>query len=378
MPERFGFEMLQLLGDRDDLHRRLVEITVGTLPWRDPSKISGTTGRILEESLGLPGFSTPAFDVALAITALPSPVDALWLHDILARPAMSDRDGFWCGYLHQSFEEGRGPAEKLIRIAFRVDPTKIPVEVAERWALVLVWFCAAADRRVRDHATKALVRITEPCPSIWARLLSKLSEIDDEYVVERGLAAGYGVLLRTRDPEAEALVAGAAHRLVFADSSRFQNALIRDHARSILELAAEDGALPPGIVESSYMPPYESGWPLRAPSAEEIDLYKDSHNKLPRLYRSCLHDDFNHYLLSRLLEYHHAMGRPEMGRWIFNEVLEMGYGREMLGDYDGYMIYKYGSGRGRPSWAERIGKKYQWIALARLAALSLRSCEAEA
>jgi len=65
----------------------------------------------------------------------------------------------------------------------------------------------------------------------------------------------------------------------------------------------------------------------------------------------------------------HAVSRKEMGRWILEHIVsDLGYGGEVLASYDGYMLYTHGGGRGRPGWAERIGKKYQWIALSRLAA----------
>lgn len=45
---------------------------------------------------------------------------------------------------------------------------------------------------------------------------------------------------------------------------------------------------------------------------------------------------------------------------------DLSYNINFHGKFDTYLIYKYGPGRGRPFWAERIGKKYQWIALYRL------------
>ena len=61
--------------------------------------------------------------------------------------------------------------------------------------------------------------------------------------------------------------------------------------------------------------------------------------------------------------------RKGMGQWILNHVVQnLGYEGDVLVSYDQHMMYKYGSGRGRPGWAERIGKKYQMIALGRLTA----------
>ncbi|HKM51894.1 MAG TPA: hypothetical protein VJY33_00715 [Isosphaeraceae bacterium] len=185
----------------------------------------------------------------------------------------------------------------------------------------------------------------------------------------RCLCAAYGTLLRARDSEAERAVSASVYEAVFADPLAFQNALIRDHARCILELAGHDGVLPGGIDLAAVRAPLKSEWPLEIPSEEEVERYRASRWDYPRLHTSCLHDDFFTYILSRLESYQHALPRTAMGRWVLHHVVdEMGYGGEALASYDKYMIHYHGGGRGRPVWAERIGKKYQWIALARLAA----------
>ena len=45
----------------------------------------------------------------------------------------------------------------------------------------------------------------------------------------------------------------------------------------------------------------------------------------------------------------------------------MGYLASSCGDYDSYMLGQYGGGRGRVGWAEKIAKKYLWIAMNQLA-----------
>ncbi|MGW4048567.1 hypothetical protein [Streptomyces sp. NPDC004721] len=51
------------------------------------------------------------------------------------------------------------------------------------------------------------------------------------------------------------------------------------------------------------------------------------------------------------------------------KIQELGFDGTAFDDYDQRMTVQFGSGRDRPLWAERLGKKYQWIALAYLAAL---------
>ena len=366
LPERFGVELPDCI-QNDDLRDDLMKATVEGLLWRDPHFMTERTCEIVQRSLRFDGFADTVFNVALSIGPLESAADALWLHQVLAGRSMAGRDLFWCGYLHQQYEK-QGPVEKLIQAAFRVEVERVPRFVVRRWGTLLLWFCAAADRRVRDHATKALVRITEPDPALWKELIEQFITVNDEFIIERCLAAAYGTLLRGRDQSAERLIAGVVFDEVFKDSSRFQNALIRDYARSILELAAHDNVLPEGIAEADYMPPYKSEWPLYIPEADELEQWLDWHETVRLLHWSCCFGDFKRYTLNRLTGYDDTLDANRMGRWIFQHVLDLGYLNPKFANYDGYMVNKYGGGRGKPKWAERIGKKYQWIALARLAA----------
>ncbi len=284
LPERFGVELPDSVSNTSVRHD-LIRNTVLAIPWRDPSRITKRTAEILRYALSLHDFAPAAFDAALAVCTYSSPTDAFWLHDVLAVKPMPQRDAFWCSYLHLCYEEHR-PVEKLLRAAVEIDVDQVPVEIVERWATALLWFCAAPDRRIRDQATRVLVRITEPSPGLWSQLIERFGKVDDEYIVERCLAAAYGTLLRVRDPASEMAVAAAVFREVFVDSSRFQNATIRDYARSILELADYDEALPAGISRSDFMPPYTSEWPLDIPETEAIEQYRESNWGMVRLYHS--------------------------------------------------------------------------------------------
>jgi len=64
----------------------------------------------------------------------------------------------------------------------------------------------------------------------------------------------------------------------------------------------------------------------------------------------------------------HHISKPEIGSWIVKNVAErlrLPNGR--VDNYDMHMVSFGGGGRSKPVWAERIGKKHQWIALYQLA-----------
>ena len=64
-------------------------------------------------------------------------------------------------------------------------------------------------------------------------------------------------------------------------------------------------------------------------------------------------------------------------RWILEEIRRQGFD-DRFDKYDGCMLHHHGGGRGRPMWAERVGKKYQWIALYRLVGLVEDNVQLEA
>lgn len=346
----------------------ILEAIISALPWRDPEHITCQTQPIAIEALTTERLAYKTFDNLLLIATQETSVDALWLHCWLVQQTMPRRDAFLCGYLHDRIDKPSA-VERLLRAPFEVKTKQLPEPILRRWATLLLWFCSAADRRVRDRATKGLVAITEARPTIWVALIEQFCSVDDEYVVERCLCAAYGTLLRTRDVDAERDAAEVAYLAIFAESTRFQNVIIRDYAKSIIELAVFDKVLSEVIQLDRVRPPYQSEWPLVVPTQEELEHFKNETQDYPKLYWSCLQDDFAQYTLLRLDKYKRAHSRDEMGRWILNHVVEdMSYGGQGLTSYDQYMMYKFGGGRGRPGWAERIGKKYQWIAFNRLAA----------
>ena len=54
------------------------------------------------------------------------------------------------------------------------------------WRVQLLgWLVTTTDRRVRDHATKAIVSIGERAPAALAQGLTRFHGVNDPYVIER-------------------------------------------------------------------------------------------------------------------------------------------------------------------------------------------------
>jgi hypothetical protein len=357
-----GLELPDLI-DNKSVRAEVLKITVKSFPWRDPGSFSASSTSLLSESFGLRNFLVEAMDAAVSVSWQPSAVDALWIDLLLKQRPMARRDAWWCGYLHQGYESG-GPVKRLIEAAIQIELDQVDTDIAERWATILLWFTAAADRRVKDRATRAVMALLIARPEVIPNVLTRFIASDDDEVRERSLLCCYGTLIVSRNVDLIKTIANLTYKALRRDPTAFDNALIRDHIRSIVEFSRELNVLPVGCDPEFTIRPLNSEWPLRLPSDEEVKHWE----RLPKLARSCLDDDFYVYSMGCLGGWEHSFSKKDMGKWILQRVArEFAYEGSGCEKYDSYMLGKYGGGRGKPTWAERIGKKYQWVAMYQLA-----------
>lgn len=365
IPEQFaqGTELPDLF-EEGPIHSAVSKITVSSYLWRDPSSFTNVSQATLRKTLGMPGYATAAMDAALLISCQPSVIDANWLHSTLVRRSMAIRDAFWCAYLHKSYEES-GPVFRLIKAVAELPVNQTPRSAADRWTTILLWFTAAADRRVKDYAFRAAVALLRIHKQLVPNVVRRMMTIDDDAVRERTLLAAYAVCLFTKDASVLGAICDVLAGYVANSPINFHNALLRDHARSIGELAQMLGVGEKAHGLLSLLDGLSSPWPLDIPSDAQIEHW----NNLPRLVQSCLDDDFFTYSMGCLDEWGGEVTKPDMGKWILQRVAEnFGYTNAGCERYDRTMLSVYGGGRAKPTWAERIGKKYQWIAMYQLAA----------
>ena len=357
-----GLELPDLVDD-ESICKSIVQIAVRSFPSRDPATFSSVSASLLYEALRLRGFSFDAMDAALATAWAPSVIDAIWIDELLKEEPLARRDAYWCGYLHNGFDS-QGTVHRLINAAFELPLDRLEPETAERWATILLWFTAAADRRVKDKATRAAVAILAAQSRIIPNVLQQLIICDDDEVRERTLLSCYGAMIISGDTDVIGCVTGMLQKAYSGNPRAFDNALIRDHIRCISELARELNILPKGCDPELTMQPISSKWPLEVPSEEQVEAWGELLHFKPDEFWS----DFFKYSMSCLRPWEHALSKRNMGEWILQRAArDFGYKDSGCEKYDTYMLTKHGGGRGKPIWAERIGKKYQWVAMYQLA-----------
>jgi len=378
LPETIGKELIDV--DPQGRSEELLLSTVRSLAWRPPSSITERTKVLIRQAIGTLHMQVSALDQVFALAArVDHPLGASFIDDLLGPLEQAERDQLLCPFLHLSWSE-QGSARRLSTWAVEPHLGRTSASTTLAWASALAWSCAAADRRVRDHATAGMVSLLERRSEVIASLLARFLRVNDDYIVERVLLAAYGALIRANNPESTGAVSAVVYKEIFAGPPPL-NALIRDYARSIVELAAHQRVLPE-IDLARCFPPYGSDLPTNLLEGMKNDAADGSSGPFGRqlpepsekgpawrsVWRSVDDKDFAIYTMASALS---RRGNPDFfacQKWIMAEVERLGFDNR-FDSYDGYMLHQFGGGRARPTWAERVGKKYQWIALYRLVGL---------
>ncbi len=363
--ERYSGVELTDLVDNTEIRDELRRIVIQALAHRTPSSLTDSTVALLYSTLQIQGLNFKEIDAILACSWRESLLDANWLDLLLRRYTLAERDAFWCRYLHVRFQKN-SVVSHLISATNELPIEEIEIEIAERWVFVLLWFTAAADRRVKDAATRSATKLLTKFTSIIPLIIKRFINNDDDEVRERMLLSCYGALLLALDADTTKKVALLLHKLYVDNSDKFGNALIRDHIRSVCELAIEistDGLqdINPELITTSRE---SRDWSLDLPNDDDMENWAKSIRFQPNQFSS----DFFKYSMNCLNRWIHQMSKEDMGKWILQRVAQdFSYIDSNCSNYDGFMLSEYGGGRGKPVWAERIAKKYLWISLYQLA-----------
>lgn len=352
----------------------LLKIMFSSFQWRDTKTFSSKTINLIYEGLSSSTTCQVAFEALLEISlSSGNPCNALFLDSVLLTNNLSQRDSYWNYILFNSFNEQKS-VWRIVEWALNAELSGFSRDTLKLWSIVLSWFCASTDRRVRDKATKGLVKVCLSCPDVMAFILSKFQDVDDDYILERVSLAVYGAILLGNNETGLSELSKIVLNMI-KDGSLPPNAIIRDNLRLIIEEINSKKYLDENIDLSLFRPPYNSPWPLEIPNKEVTDriLQQDSFRRFMELGSNILASDFQRYRLeSRILDRFDLKSvnieYEDIYCWFIKEAETLGYPgpNSQSYNYDRLIVSKYGSGRSKPVWAERIGKKYYWILSRRL------------
>jgi hypothetical protein len=319
LPERFGVELMELVDD-EFARYDLVPGFRASLLWRRQGAFSARTLHILDQFADYMD-GDPWLDTMIAIATEPgNAFNADHLDGWLRPMSLPERDELWSVRATYLAGNEHNAIDTLIQWILANGLNPIEPERARLTAMTLSWLTSLSHRVIRDMATKALATLLVERRPLAAQLIERFADVNDPYVVDRVLAAAYGAATRRHNDDGLAALAEAAYGAVFADDPIPAHALIRDHARGIIELAAHRGAIPAGISLDRVRGPYPSGAPLEEIGDAVLERFvQDYGGTLLRddIMSSAVEDgDFARYEIDPLVRKFLQLPREEVGRSI--------------------------------------------------------------
>ncbi len=389
LPERAGVELPDVAPSGLD-SQLIGEALVQSVIWRRRDAFSVRTEECISAHV-LPhaDLFEALMRAALCVSADPThPYNAACLHEYLRKYDMPRRDASWSVFLHHEHQAG-GEVDRLIEWAWHSQQVDaLDDEAAWLFGLALGWMLATPNRFVRDHATKALVRLMEDRPDTMCDIVCAFADVDDPYVLERVLAAAYGCAMRTRDVEGLKRLAGQVFRVYFDPGRPPVHVLSRDYARGVVEAALVKGVRL-DVDRGKLTPPYGSEWPKSIPKEAGLrrlvglDGATSSLCDAPgHIWHSVMSwGDFSRYVIGTnagtspwyrtrrrgsagprsLSRQRRTLDPSLVQRWTLKRVMELGWSDRLFGEFDD-CLERFGNPGRAATKAERMGKKYQWIA----------------
>ena len=307
------------------------------------------------------------------------------LYNILWNLSMAQRDAIWTILISSPSSHQSSQLMDLARWGCEAsnDTLKsIDNQIAKACLETLVWALSTTWRELRDCATHAIVNILVQHKNLLLPLLEKYYFVNDPYIQERLWCAVYGALLLMEDDKNSCTVAQWVYSNVFIKKHVPEHILVRDYACNILEFGISRG-LDIRIEQELIKVPFTDGTLPPIPSNDEITAKYDRDWKtVPENERDVYM--VQHSILSSMAPEYGVRSYGDFGRYVFESNLrEFGENVEMLSNWAIHMIFEeYGydpkvfalfdisntSQDRSHSKIERIGKKYQWIAMYRIMA----------
>ena len=375
-------ELFEVVGDeqKNEAFRGFVD----SAAWRDGFS---EKGRIIIEKLKEKNKYDILFDIILSRPyRMDKSSNGLALYDLLWNLSMAERDAVWTVNISNSWSQQGERLYNLAKWGCNASPESIKAicnDAANACVETLIWSLTTTWRELRDLSTHAIVNILMWHSDLIIPLLDKYNNVNDSYIQERLWCAVYGVLLRKQENEVSKRVAQWTYDNVFIKKCVPEHILVRDYARNIVEYGAYMG-LDSKIDNSVLNVPFTDGsLPDDIPSNEEIaSKYEREWETIPENERNVYWAQ--HDILASMAPEHGVRSYGDFGRYVFQAKLyNFGEDVEMLSNWAIHMIFeefgydptifvhfdRNNCSRGRShSKVERIGKKYQWIAMYRIIA----------
>jgi len=301
-----------------------------------------------------------------------SELNAIGLTKLLNTYELNRRDYLWTMAINDLNEENR-----IVSLAYFIEAGNKFEGLSENKAFLLLilfsWMLSSSNRTLRDRISKAMVEIMKSHFGLCKRLLEDFKSVNDPYIIQRMYGTVFGaVMKRTAEFRKEFTeLVGWIYDEIFDQKYVYPDILLRDYARLIIERFLWEYSEDTEIFDiSKIRPPYRS---VAIPKVDEVD-YGDEKFNQPGVWNllfsmkfnlpvkgAGFYGDFGRYTFQSAVSYFNDVDIANIYYYALSFIFEnLGYCSKYFGEYDSH---KAGFDRHQVKRVERIGKKYQWIAM---------------
>ena len=303
----------------------------------------------------------------------------------LMQMSLKARDYHWTLYINDRYEQGER-VYNIVNYFLAANMNCITQQDRFFYGQLLTWFLSSSNRVLRDKSSRALIRLLKNDVVAMTAILEKFIMVNDPYIISRLFGCIYGALLQTNDEmlnvDELSILCKKIYESIFNQEVVYTDIMLRDYALNIIEYAKYKH------VKFDYdisvcRPPYKS---FKIPNVKISDLKKLYMNEEENDYRlgtfaikssmapnydmggfTSLYGDFGRYTFQSALSAFKGVDIQQAFSYAYRYIInELGYDNKLFSEYD----CRIGHGRGRNNChIERIGKKYEWIAMYHVLAL---------
>lgn len=383
--EEFGIELLPIFKNYDtgskkiNNFNRLICEYIESLTLRSDESISRDNFlREITPFIKTKKIFETCIDTLIKLSCRNCQLNAIYLHEFLYKMALPKRDYFWTIYINSHYCSN-DIIYNTINFAENFDLNKYSFQNKKLCGLILIWFLTSSNRTLRDHASRAIIKLLKSDFLLSLEYLKAFINVNDSYVISRLFACVYGALLQVNinNEIKNELVAISdfIYENVFKYRKVYPDILLRDYALNILEFINYKKIKINFDIKKCRPPYFYKKIPTISTATLEkkyhantknykkrgTNLIRDSLTPEFRIGKLCngLYGDFGRYIFNSALNYFDCQEKEKIFKYAYFYILDtLKYNNSYFTEYD----YSLGYGRGRKSPIERIGKKYEWMA----------------
>lgn len=379
LPAKKGKELFEVLKKEDTIFSR-TNMFLESLPMR--TRLTAASKAFLQDLYDKRKMTEMFEIIARSPSNKDWPLNANTLDTLLKPMKLAERDAVWTIHISSNTDtkEQISTLVAWARSASHNVIANLDKEVLLLICRLLIWTLATTDTALRDRTTRALINLLRNDDGCLLQCIQDYHKVNDDYIVERLLAIAFGCCTINQEKDFVEKVAQLTYDCVFKAGLPRENILVRDFAKNIIDYAVSLHCNLDLEIEKT-MPPYAEKKNICVPT-DEIKQYELDYENTPdkELYLAQMN------IMESMLTENSSRGiYGDFGRYIFQATLDnwdddielisnyaiklifedIGYNAAIFKKFDG----KHSSLSRFSNKIERIGKKYQWIAMHRVAAI---------